>query len=174
MVSMKVLSSGLCWALYSICFARHSSKLAPLALIPRLVCSEQTLLWYFVSPPWLDIEYRLENPGGEMTKLLQHWDVRTAVRCDCLPGWLAHYRLVKQRDKATEQGVLVRLYLICLSLLKPKTFPTPWQLQIIWNCTPCGLVNSWVILLAKYPSAIPAVSSCLTLFLFFILAFNGY
>lgn len=117
----------------------------------------------FCLPPKLDIEYRLENPGGEMIKPLQRRDVWTAVRCDCLPGWLAHYRFMKQGDKATERGVLARLYLICLSLLMPKTFPTPWQLQIIWNCTLCGLVDSWVILFTKYPSAILSVTSCLPL-----------
>lgn len=76
-----------------------------------------------------------------MIKLLRRRDVWTAVRCDCLPGWLAHYRLMKQGDKATVQGVLARLYLICLSEA-PEHFPTPWQLQIIWNYTLRGLVNS--------------------------------
>lgn len=172
---MWLLACNSCHLVY----VGHLLPYVSLGTCPSLLHRSDTLasmyrtnaVMIFCFPPRLDIEYRLENPGGEMIKLLQHWDVRTAVRCDCLPGWLAHYRLVKQRDKATEQGVLVRLYLICLSLLKPKTFPTPWQLQIIWNCTLHGLVNSWVILLAKYISAIPALSSCLPLFLFHL---NGY
>uniref|UniRef100_A0A3B4Z3Q7 P-type phospholipid transporter n=1 Tax=Stegastes partitus TaxID=144197 RepID=A0A3B4Z3Q7_9TELE len=54
-----------------------------------------------------------------MIKPVQHGDVWTAVRCDCLPGRRAHYRLMKRGDEAARD---------CFNLNKFEAAPTESQL----------------------------------------------
>ncbi len=103
---------------------QHFCKVSPVTILSAVI-SSLVLNWScccFCFTVW----YRIQTAEswGEMIKLLRHWDVWTAVRCDCLPGRLAHYRLMKQGDKPAEWGVLARLYLICLSEAR-NIFPTP-------------------------------------------------
>lgn len=89
----------------------------------------------FCFPPGLDIEYRLEDPGGNDKTI-------AALRCvDSCQVWLPP-RMVSSLsshetgDKATEQGVLVSLYLICLSeaqnISHPLAVPDNLELDSAW------------------------------------------